>query len=135
MLHLDNVREGTIEHEQYRAVRDSLPLYARVALVISYHTGARKGEIRATRTDKIDLAAKRIQLPGRTTKNGRPRYLPIYGGMGPELDMARSKIDPKCPFIVQHEGNRFSTSKKLGRQPVRLPEFQGLCFTTSAEPL
>jgi len=70
----------------YRAIRDSLPLYARVALVISYHTGARKVEIGAIRLDKIDLAAKRIQLPGRTTKNGKPRYLPIYGDMGPELD-------------------------------------------------
>ena len=74
--------------EQYRAIRDSLPSYARVALVIAYHTGARKGEIRAIRRDKIDLAAKRIQLPGRTTKNGKPRYLPIYGDMGPELGMA-----------------------------------------------
>lgn len=104
MLPVDNVREGTLEHEQYRAVRDSLPSYARAALVIAYHTGARKGEIRAIRIDKIDLAAKRIQLPGRTTKNGKPRYLPIYGDMGPELDMALSKTDPKCPFLVQHEG-------------------------------
>ena len=104
MLPVDNVREGTLEHEQYRAVRDSLPPYARIALVIAYHTGARKGEIRAIRTDKIDLAAKRIQLPGRTTKNGKPRYLPIYGDMGPELDMALSKIDPKCPFLVQSDG-------------------------------
>jgi integrase len=79
MLPTDNIREGTLEHEQYRAVRNALPGYARAALVIAYHTGAHKGEIRAIRKDKIDLSAKRIQLLGRTTKNGKPRYLPIYG--------------------------------------------------------
>lgn len=49
MLPVDNVREGTVDHEQYRTWRDLLPLYAWIALVISYHTGVRKGEIRNIR--------------------------------------------------------------------------------------
>jgi integrase len=104
MLHLDNVREGTIEHEQYRAVRDALPAYARIALVIAYHTGARKGEIRSIQRDRIDLKAKRIHLPGRTTKNRKPRYLPIYGDMEAELDMAIASGDRGCPLLVQDKG-------------------------------
>ena len=104
MLQLDNVREGTIEHEQYRAVRDSLPPYARVALVIAYHTGARKGEIRSIRRDHIDLKAARIFRPGRVTKNGKPRYLPIYGDMEAELDMAIAAGDRSCPLLVQDKG-------------------------------
>src|SRR5579862_7178748 len=96
MLPVDNIREGTMKHDRYRAVRDALPRYARIALVIAYHTGARKGEIRAIRKDKIDFKAKRILLPGRTTKNGKSRYLPIYGDMAAELDMALSASDPKC---------------------------------------
>lgn len=101
MLPIDNVREGTLEHEEYRAVRDALPSYARIALVIAYHTGARKGEIRAIQRDRIDLKAARIHLPGRTTKNGKPRYLPIYGDMAAELDMALSACKPECPFLIQ----------------------------------
>lgn len=105
MLPVDNVRDGTMSHEHYKAVRDSLPGYARIALVIAYHTGARKGEVRAIRRDKIDLKAKRINLPGRTTKNGKPRYLPIYGDMGAELDMWLTKLtDKNCPLLVQHDG-------------------------------
>jgi integrase len=106
MLSVDNAREGTISHESYRTVRDLLPPYARIALVIGYHTGARKGEIRLIRRDKIDLAARRIYLPGRTTKNGKPRYLPIYGNMAAELDMALSMGDPQCPFLVQDQGKQ-----------------------------
>jgi len=104
MLPVDNVREGMMEHEQYRAVRDALPRYARIALVIAYHTGARKGEIRSIQKERIDLKAKRIHLPGRTTKNGRPRYLPIYGDMAAELELAVSACDRKCPFLVQDKG-------------------------------
>lgn len=37
MLPIDNARSGLVEHEQYRGLRDSLPSYGRIALVISYH--------------------------------------------------------------------------------------------------
>jgi len=105
MLRVDNVREGTLEHEQYQTLRDALPFYARIALVISYHTGARKGEIRSIRKDKIDLKAKRINLLGRTTKNGIARYLPIYGDMTAELDMWLTRIETsECPFLIQDQG-------------------------------
>lgn len=104
MLPVDNVREGILEHDQYRAVRDALPRHARIALVVAYHTGARKGEIRSIQRDRIDLKAKRIHLPGRTTKNGKPRYLPIYGDMEAELDMALSGCKPSCPLLVQDNG-------------------------------
>ena len=54
MLPIDNARSGTVSHEQYWMIRDSLPSYARIALVIAYHTGARKGEIRKIRLDRIE---------------------------------------------------------------------------------
>jgi integrase len=112
MLRVDNAREGIIEHETYRAIRDSLPSYARIAFVISYHTGSRKGEIGKIRLDKIDLKRSRIDLPGRTTKNGKPRYLPIYGDMAAELSMAISLADPGCPFLVQKDGARVEDWEK-----------------------
>jgi integrase len=104
MLPVDNVREGTLTHEQYRGVRDLVPPYARIALVIGYLTGARKGQILEIRRDKIDLARRRIQLPERTTKNGNPLYLPIYGDLAPEIDMAQSAADSTCSFLVQRDG-------------------------------
>jgi hypothetical protein len=49
MLPEADPREGVVSHEQYRKVRDLLPAYARIALVIGYHTGARKGEVTSIR--------------------------------------------------------------------------------------
>ena len=106
MLPVDNARTGMVDHEQYRALRDALPSYARIALIIAYYTGARKGEIAKIRLENIDLKAKRIKLPGKTTKNKSPRYLPIYGNMHAELDMAISTADESCPFLLQDKRHR-----------------------------
>lgn len=99
-------RDGILTHDQYRAVRDALPSYARMALVIGYHTGARKGEIVKIARDKVDLAGRRIELQGKITKNKTARYLPIYGNMAAEIEMALAAGDPKCPYLLQREGVR-----------------------------
>jgi integrase len=112
MLRLDNAREGVLEHEEYRAVRDLLPTYARIALVIGYHTGARRGEIRKIRRDRIDLKAKRIQMPGRTTKNGEARYIPIYGEMGAELEMELARPAHGCAYLMHDKGVRVLEFKR-----------------------
>jgi len=112
MLPTDNVREGVLEYEKYRLVRDALPSHARIALVIAFHTGARKGEIAAIRKERIELKAERINLPGKTTKNQTPRYLPIYGDMKAELDMAIAAGESSCPFLIQRRGERVHDWKK-----------------------
>jgi integrase len=120
MLPLDNAREGIIEHELYRSIRDALPSYARIAFVISYHTGSRKGEIAKIRLDKIDFKRSRIDLPGRTTKNKKARFLPIYGDMAAELSMAISLAQPGCPFLVQDKGRRVEDWEKSWARAVAL---------------
>ncbi len=112
MLPLDNVRTGVVGHDDYRTLRDLLPPHARIALVIAYHTGARKGEIQKICRDQIDLAGARIVLPARSTKNRSLRYLPIYGDMQAELDMALAAGETKCPFLIQHNGEPVLDWKK-----------------------
>lgn len=107
MLKEPKPREGVLTHEQYCAVRDLLPSYARVALVVGYHTGARRGEILGIRKEHIDLKAKRIRIPD--SKSGESRYLPIYGDMAGEIEMA---MHPKCPWLINDDGVRVSSWRK-----------------------
>jgi hypothetical protein len=58
-LPVDNAR-GTLDNDQYRVIRDALPLYARIALVIGYHTGSPKGEITSILVNWVDLKAGRF---------------------------------------------------------------------------
>jgi integrase len=121
----DNVREGVLPHEKYREVRNSLPPYARLSFVISYHTGARKGEIRKIRVEMIDWNTSRIELQRKTTKNKTARYLPIYGDMRAEIEMALSAADPACPFLIQHEGKQvfdFEKSWKTACKAAGIPQ-------------
>lgn len=128
MLPVDNARTGILQHEKYRLIRDSLPPYARIALVIAYHTGARKGEIGKIRLDKIDVKSARIDLPGRTTKNKKPRYLPIYGDMNAELSMSISSADPACPFLIQHKGQRITDWEKSWKTACGLARVDNALF-------
>jgi integrase len=105
-----NVREGTLSHDDYRKVRDQLKSHGRIALVLAYHTGARAGELRQIRVDRIDFKAGRINLPGFTTKSGKPRYLPIFGDMAAEIEMAITKGSKACPFLIQRDGSQVTKS-------------------------
>jgi integrase len=78
ILKVDNAREGIVSHEIYRAIRDRLPSYARIAAVISYHTGARKGEIRKIRKERIDLPNARIEL---TRQNNKEQEASLFAGL------------------------------------------------------
>jgi integrase len=122
-------------HDEYRKIRDALPPYARVALVIAYHTGARKGEVRKIGKDKVDFRSARIDLPGRTTRNKTRRYLPIYGGMRAELDMALSATSADCPLPVQHEGKPVFDWKKSWRATCCEAKIPGTLFHAVFDPV
>lgn len=128
MLPTAEPREGTLPHEKYKAVRDLLPSYARAALVISYHTGARKGEITKIRKDKIGFKAGRIDLPGRTTKNTRPRFLPIYGDMAVEIQMAIDAGEADCPLLIQRDGKAVQDWEKAWATACKAAGVEGTLF-------
>lgn len=128
----DNTREGTIPHEKYREVRNSLPPYARVSFVIAYHTGARKGEIRKIRREMIDWTRCALNFK---RKRRRTRPLATF--------RSTATWDPKltwpCPprtlhvrFSFSTKGSRFLISKSLGRQLVKPLAFRELCTTICA---
>ncbi len=105
---VDNAREGVVTHTQYQAVLPFLPPYARIALVISFHTGARKGEIRKIRLDRVRLDDGIIDLARKTTKGTterrQARHLPIYGEMRAELERYLGTISRECPYLLQRNG-------------------------------
>lgn len=121
-------REGLLDHATYLRVRDLLPAYARLALVLSYHTGARRGELLSIRRQDVDLVAGRIQLRGRKTKNGRPRYLPIYGDMAAELGAAIDAGAKGCPLLIQDAGQPVASFRKSWAKACALAGVPGQLF-------
>jgi integrase len=104
----ENVREGFLEHDQYLALREALPVRLKCLLVVGYHLGLRLGELRKLRWEQVDLKAGEIKLPGRNTKSKKPRTAPIYGDMKAFLEMQlddRNTNWPGCPWVF-HYRNR-----------------------------
>jgi integrase len=117
---VDNAREGVVKPDQYQKILELLPGYARVALVIAYHTGARRGEIRQIKVDRVRLDEGVIELARKTTKGTTERRqgrdLPIYGDMRPELERYLDQIDPDCPYLIQRFGAPVQTFYKVWRK-------------------
>ena len=65
--------------------------------VLGYHLGMRKGELLKLHRDWVHLAEGVIYMKGRTTKNKRPKTVPIYGDMNAWLEMQLAQCAAVAP--------------------------------------
>jgi integrase len=109
----ETVRTGTITPEMYEAIKHEMETapHARLAFVLAYHTGMRRGAILQLRWDWIDWRDGVIVIPpdpGATTKH-KPREVSIYGEMRAYLEMARAAA--QTPYVVEFEGKPVKSIK------------------------
>jgi integrase len=107
-LEEDNVRQGFLEAEQYRALREALPEHLRCLLVVGYHLGLRLGTLRRMKWSQVDLEAGTIRIPKSQTKQKKSQTVPIYGEMRPWLDMqyADHRANwPSCEYVFHHHNS------------------------------
>ncbi len=132
ILREDNVRQGFVGQDQYETLRKALPDHLRAVFVCGYHTGARRGELLRVRIADVDFASKEIKLPGRATKNGQPKTLPIYGDMAAALEMQIAWVRkqwPRCPWLFVWRGKRLlSLTQKAWRTATKAAGLPGLLF-------
>ncbi len=103
----DNVREGFLEPDKYCAILDALTQEIKPIFVVAYHLGMRTGELLAIKRSWVDLQEGLIYVNGRVTKNRHPKTAPIYGEMGPWLEMllSRGQVEsPKCIWLFSRQG-------------------------------
>jgi integrase len=93
----DNVREGFLEEPQYRELLTALEEPVKPILVVAYHLGMRTGEMLKLKRQWVDLAEGLIYVQGRVTKNKSPKTVPIFGGMGPWLEMQLARCEALAP--------------------------------------
>ncbi len=79
MLREDNARQGFFEQPEFEAVAAGLPEPVAEVARFAYLSGWRRGEIVPLRWDAVDRTAREVRLG--TSKNGRPRSLPLDGAL------------------------------------------------------
>lgn len=131
-LREDNIRQGFITQQQYETLRAALPDHLRAVFVVGYHTGARRGELLRIRIADVDFAAKEIKIPGRSTKNAKPKTIPVYGDMAAALQMQIAWVRshwPRCPWLFVWRGKRLlSLTQKAWRTATKAAGVPGLIF-------
>jgi integrase len=127
----DNVREGFVEDSQYRTLRDRLPAHLRCLLVVGYHVGCRRGELRKIEWPQVDFEANEIKLAKRQTKGKAPRTLPIYGDMREWLLMQKAERDQdwsECPLVFHYLGRPIGSHMKGWEKACAAAGLPGLHF-------
>jgi len=92
-------RQGFLEQDQYERLLEELPLNLKALFLCSYHTGARKNELRRIRWEQVDFEGQLIRLSGGQTKTKKARTLPIYGDMARWLERQRETCPAGCPWV------------------------------------
>ena len=132
LLPENNVREGLLDIEGYKRLLGELPAHLKVLYVVGYHTGVRSGELKKIRIAQVDAVGKEIQVSGRTTKTKDAHTLPIYGEMGPWIEMAIAERDgrfPQCPWLFfNEEGKQIGTFRKAWASACKRAGVPGLLF-------
>jgi integrase len=127
----NNVRTGFVEDEQYLALRHQLPEYLRLLLVIAYYTGVRKGELLKIGKEQVDRKAAQIRLNPGETKNDEGRVLPIYGDMGPWLEIQLATLDvnfPGCRWLFHENGRQILSFRKAWASACERAKVPGQLF-------
>jgi integrase len=105
-LEENDPRQGFIERHQYERLLTELPDSLKALLVVGYHVGCRKNELRRLRWEQVDFEAGLITLPGSQTKNKRPRSLPVYGDMDTWLRVQYANRPEANPWVFYGARNR-----------------------------
>ena len=86
-----------MEWSEYRQLLEALPDPVKPVFVLGYHLGMRTGELLKLHRDWVDLAEGVIYVNGRTTKNKRPKTVPVYGEMRSWLEMQLTRCQTIAP--------------------------------------
>jgi integrase len=98
---VNNVRKGFFERDAFERLRDELPEYLKVFVIVGYWTGWRKGELLALeRRRHVDLGTGTLRLDADMTKNGEARL--VY--LQPEALEALRQWDEKTKVLERSQG-------------------------------
>lgn len=110
----NNIREGFLEHDDYRRIMNHLPAHQHLLWCFAYYLGIRKGELLKFRWDWLLPYWKQkmpiVKIPGKFTKNGKPHTIPLYHPeMRAMIEIALVHREPSCPFLFQYQGRQLKS--------------------------
>ena len=92
-----NERDRVLSAEEFARLCEAAEDWLKPMLVVGYHTGMRKGEIRSLRWDQLDLKTGTIRLRSSDTKADEGRVIPMSQTLTSTLKTATRYV--RCPWV------------------------------------
>jgi integrase len=73
-------------------------------ILLSVHTGLRRGSLFHLRWDNVDFLNRRVRIP--RTKSGRPHAIPLNATVVTTLQALYTERVPDCPYVFAHTAGR-----------------------------
>jgi integrase len=105
MMKESNVRKGFFEHDEFIALKGTLPDDLKPVVAFAYHSGWRKGEIMGLTWDKVDLKQGIVRLNPGETKNDEGRTFYMNEELWKEMRSLHSKRRLGCPYVFHRNGH------------------------------
>jgi integrase len=105
MLKESNVRKGFFEHDEYFALKNSLPDDLKPIATFAYHSGWRKSEVLALTWDRVDLRQGIVRLNPGETKNDEGRTFYMDEELLKEMRVLHSKRRLGCAYVFHRNGH------------------------------
>jgi integrase len=105
----DNARLRYLTEDEYKRLLqaakqiETSPSLAE-KIIISVHTGLRRGSLFHLRWDQVDFLNRVVRIP--RTKSGRPHALPLNATALTTLQALYNERMPDCPFVFAHANGR-----------------------------
>jgi integrase len=125
------IRTGFLEHDEFLALRGTLPDHQKVPITVGYWTGMRKGEILSLRWEQVDLERGLIRLNPGTTKSGDGRVVPLMGDLRDVLAQWRQNTLtswPSCPWVCHYDGKKLDRLTRAWQTACRRIGLKGRLF-------
>ena len=118
LLKENNVRKGFFEPEQFRSVRNHLPVHMQPIVEFANVTGWRTpSEILPLKWRRIDLKAGEVRLDAGSTKNGDGRVFPLTSELRRVLEDQQQVAERlKKTGVITPYVFFYTTGKKTGQQ-------------------
>src|SRR5262249_24624150 len=125
----DAVREGFVEKGELQAIVSHLEdADVRDYVLWGFWTGMRRGEIAKLTWAAFDKETWTLTLPGRITKNKKPRKLALEGPYREILKRGLAVRRPDCPLIFHRDGQPVKSFKKAWVNACKQAGVAGLLF-------
>lgn len=131
-LQENNVRTGYFEHEEYLALKNSLPSHLKPVITMAYHTGMRKQELLGLQWPQVDLLEGKVTLNPQDTKNNESRVIFMEGELLEAIRFQKALKDtkyPKCALVFfGNKGERIKDFRGAWKTACKKADIEGKLF-------